>query len=94
MSLVTMAAMSDRLSRALALKALQPLDGHRFADRVMTTRRSAAHLSLSTASITRSRKSCEYGFAISRWPPPSQQVESKSRRFGNPTPIRPKRRTL
>jgi hypothetical protein len=40
------------------------------------------------------RKSCEYGFAISYWPPPSQQVESKSRRFGNPAPIHLKSRTL
>jgi hypothetical protein len=46
-----------------------------------------------TASITRLRKSCEYGFAISCWPPPSQQVESKSRRFGNPA-IHSKSRTL
>ena len=30
-----MAAMSDRLSRAMAFKALQPLDGHRFADLIM-----------------------------------------------------------
>ena len=59
-----MAAMSDRLARAMAFKALQPLDGHRFADLVMTGRRPAAQLAPSTASITRSRKSCEYGFAI------------------------------
>jgi len=39
-----MAAMSDRLARAMAFKPLQPLDGRGFADRVMTTRRPAAHL--------------------------------------------------
>ena len=39
-----MAAVSDRLSGAVAFKALQPLDGRGSADRVMTTRRSAAHL--------------------------------------------------
>jgi hypothetical protein len=33
--------MSDRLSEAMAFKALQPLDGHGFADLVMTTRRPA-----------------------------------------------------
>jgi hypothetical protein len=38
-----MAAMSDRLLGAMAFKALQPLDGHGFADLVMTTR-PAAHL--------------------------------------------------
>ena len=37
-----MAAMSDRLSGAMAFKALQPLDGHGFADLVMTPRRPAA----------------------------------------------------
>jgi hypothetical protein len=38
-----MAAMSDRLSGAMAFKALQPLDGG-FADLVMTPRRPAAQL--------------------------------------------------
>jgi hypothetical protein len=36
--------MSDRLSGAMAFKALQPLDGHGFADLVMTPRRPAAQL--------------------------------------------------
>ena len=39
-----MAAMSDRLSGAMAFKALQPLDGHGFADLVMMPRRPAAQL--------------------------------------------------
>ena len=39
-----MAAISDRLSGAMGFKAFQPLDGHGFADLVMTTRRPAAHL--------------------------------------------------
>jgi hypothetical protein len=39
-----MAAMSDRLSGAMAFKALQPLDGHGFADLVMTPRRPAGQL--------------------------------------------------
>ena len=39
-----MAAMSDRLLRALAFNPFEPLDGHRFADRVMTRRGPAAHL--------------------------------------------------
>jgi hypothetical protein len=47
-----MAAMSDRLSGAMAFKALQPLDGHGFADLVMTPRCPADQLALSTASIT------------------------------------------
>ena len=63
----TMAAMSDRLSRALALKALQPLDGRGFADRVVTTRRSGGSFFPSPPPriTVRLRKSCEYGFAIS-----------------------------
>jgi hypothetical protein len=39
-----MAAMSHRLSRALAFNSFQPLDGYRFADRVVTRRPPAAHL--------------------------------------------------
>ena len=39
-----MAAMSDRLLGAMAFKALQPLDGHGFADLVMTPRRPAGQL--------------------------------------------------
>src|ERR1700733_1480562 len=39
---------------------------------------AAAHFPLFTASITRSRKSCEYGLAISCWPPPRQQGEIKN----------------
>jgi hypothetical protein len=39
-----MAAISDRLSGAMAFRAFQPLDGHGFADLIMTTRRPAAHL--------------------------------------------------
>ena len=89
-----MATMSDRLSGAMAFDPFEPLDGCGFADLVVTARRPAAHLALSTASIIRSRKSCEYVFAISCWPPPSQQVESKSRRFGNPAPTQSKSSTL
>jgi hypothetical protein len=44
MSLEAMGAMSDRLSGAMAFKALQPLDGHGFADLVITRRRPAAQL--------------------------------------------------
>jgi hypothetical protein len=39
-----MAAVSDRLSGAMAFKALQPLDGYRFAHLIMTRRRPAAQL--------------------------------------------------
>ena len=38
-----MATMSDRLSRPLAFNPFKPLDGHRFADRVMTRRGPSAH---------------------------------------------------
>ena len=60
------AAVPDRLSRAMAFNAFEPLDRHRFADRVARPRRCAASSSrpLSTASITRLRRSCEYGFGI------------------------------
>ena len=74
-----MAAVSDRLSRAIPFNALKPFDRQDFADLVAARCCAAALSPLFTASITRSRKSCEYGFAISCWPPPSQQVESKSR---------------
>ena len=47
-----MAAMSDRLSGAMAFKALQPLGGHEFADLVMTRAARRLSLPLSTASIT------------------------------------------
>ena len=39
-----MVSISDRLSGAMAFRAFQPLDGHGFADLIMTTRRPAAHL--------------------------------------------------
>jgi hypothetical protein len=74
-----MAAVTDRLSRAIPFNALKPFDR---TDSLIAYRRAAARRLISplfTASITRSRKSCEYGFAISCWPPPSQQFESKSR---------------
>ena len=72
-----MAAMSDRLPRAVPFNSLKPFERHRFAD-LVAARFAARRLisPLFTASITRSRKSCEYGFTISCWPPPSQQVES------------------
>ena len=89
-----MAAMSERLPGAMAFNAFQPLDGHRFADLVVTTRCSAAHLAPlhrvnhPVAQILRIwlRHPC--------WPLPIQQVESKSRRFGNPAPTQSKSRTL
>ena len=78
-----MAAMSDRHSRAVAVPfqlAQAHLIATRSADLVAAGAAARRLISpLFTASITRSRKSCEYGFAISCWPPPSQQVESKSR---------------
>ena len=72
-----MAAMSDRLARAMAFKALQPLDGHRFADLVMTGRRPGGsacfhRLDHPVAQVLRIRL-CHSG-----WPPPSRQIESKS----------------
>ena len=54
-----MAAVSNRLSRAMPFNPFKPLDRHGFADCVAPRRRAPAHLALSTASITRSRKSCE-----------------------------------
>ena len=72
-----------QLSRYLALKALQPLDGRGFADRVMTTRRSAAHLSPlhrldhPVAQILRIRL-CHFLLASAQ-----PAGKSKSRQFGN-----------
>ena len=88
----TMAAMSDRLSRALALKALQPLDGHGSADRVMTTRRSAAHLSplhrLDHPVRANLRiRLCHLPLASAQ-PARLNQTLAGS---GNPTPSRPKK---
>jgi hypothetical protein len=39
-----MAAMSDRLSRAIPFNSLKPFDGHRFADLVAARCCTAAHL--------------------------------------------------
>src|SRR5580700_1819357 len=58
------AAVPDRLSRAMAFNAFEPLDRHRFADRVGRAAARRLISPLSTASITRLRRSCEYGFGI------------------------------
>jgi hypothetical protein len=55
-----MAAMSDRFSRAVPFYPLKPFD--RTPNRAAAPRRLIPPTS--TASITRSRKSCEYGFGI------------------------------
>jgi hypothetical protein len=81
-----MAAMSDRLSRAIPFNPLKPFDRHGLADRVMTRGCAAAHLAplhrinhpVAQVLRIRLRHPC--------WPPPSPQVESKSPRFGNPHP--------
>ena len=60
-----MAAVSDRLSRAIPFNALKPFDRQQCWP--ISYRRAAARRLISplfTASITRSRKSCEYGFGI------------------------------
>src|SRR4029077_11888380 len=81
-----MPSMANRLSRAIPLKALQPFDGDRFADLIAPPGCPAAHL----ASLHRINHSVtqvlRIGLRHSCWPPPSQQVESKPPRFGNPTP--------
>ena len=69
-----MAAMSDRLSRAIPFNPLKPFDRHEFADLVATRCCAAAHFAPSTASITRSRKSCDYGFGIPAGLRQSQQL--------------------
>ena len=59
-----MAAMPDRRSRAIPFNPLKPFNGYEFADLVASRRCATARCALLTASITRSRKSCEYGFGI------------------------------
>jgi hypothetical protein len=90
-----MAAVSDRLSGAVAFKALQPLDGHGFADLVMTGRRPAAQL----VPLHRVDHPVAQILRIPLCHPPAglrpaSRLNQKSRRFGNPHPIQPKRRTL
>ncbi len=58
------AAVPDRLARAFPFNPLKPFDGYRFADRVAPGAARRLISPLFTASITRSRKSCEYGFGI------------------------------
>jgi hypothetical protein len=89
-----MAAMSVRLSGAMALNAFEPLNGHRFADLVMTTRRPSAHLAFLHSVDHPVAQNLRIWLRHSCWPPPSQQVESKSPRFGNPAPTQSKNRTL
>jgi hypothetical protein len=79
------AAVPDRLSRAIPFHPLEPFDRYGFTDLVVASRRAAAQASLHRVNHPvaqvlriRLRHSC--------WPPPSQQVESKYPRFGNPTP--------
>ena len=48
----------------------------------------------STTSITRSRKSCEYGFGIPAGLRPASRVNQKFADFGNPGPILRKSTTL
>jgi hypothetical protein len=71
------AAVPDRLSRAMAFNAFKPLDRHGFADLIAPRRRAPAHLAplhrvnhaITQVLRIRLRHSC--------WPPPSQQVESE-----------------
>ena len=79
------AAVPDRLSRAIPFHPLEPFDRYGFTDLVVASRRAAAQASLHrvnhpVAQVLRIR------LGHSCWPPPSQQVESKYPRFGNPTP--------
>ena len=50
-----MAAMSNRLSRALAFDPFEPLDGHGFADRAWRAAARRLILRVLTVSITRLR---------------------------------------
>src|SRR3984893_2962527 len=89
-----MAAVSDRFSRAIPFNSLKPFDRHRFADLVATRCCAAAHF----APLHRIDHAVTQVLRIwlwhSCWPPPSQQVESKSARFGNPTLIQAKNSSL
>ena len=67
-----MAAMSDRLAGAMALTPFEPLDGHRFADRVVSARRPAVQRAPPHRVDHPVAQVCEYGIAISCWPPPSR----------------------
>jgi hypothetical protein len=85
-----------RARQALASHPVQPAQAFRrgFAD-LVALRCCAAHIfPLSTASMTRSHKSCEYGFGMPAGLRESQQVESKSARFGILTSIQAEDRPL
>jgi hypothetical protein len=73
----SVAAVSNRPSRAIPFNAFKPLDRHRFADLVAPRRRAPAHL----APLHRVNHPITQVLRIrlwhSCWPPPSQQVESE-----------------
>jgi hypothetical protein len=73
---------------------LKPFDGDGYADFVAPRRRAAAHLPLLDASITRSRKSCEYGFGIPAGLRPANRWNQNLPDSGIPIPIQVKNRTL
>ena len=73
--------------RTAPLEALHPLD----RQESLTPNRAAAALRLipprSTASITRSRKSCEYALAIPAGLRPASRLNQNAPPIGNPEPI-------
>ena len=82
-----MAAVSDRLSRAIPFNSLKPFDSHRFADLAAAPCCAVLISPIFTASITRSRKSCEYGFPSPAGLRPANRLKSKSRHSGILPPI-------
>ena len=82
-----MAAVADRLSRAIPFNPFKPLDHHGFADCVASRRRAPAHLALLhrvNHAITqvlriRLRHPC--------WPPPSRRLNQNATDSGIPTEL-------
>src|SRR5271167_1121037 len=79
-----MAAMSDPLARAVSLKAFKPFDGYGFADLVTPRSSAAAHPPFHHGVDNPIAQVLRIWLRHPCWPPPSQQVESDHRRFGNP----------
>ena len=77
---------AHRLSRAIPFHPLEPFDRYRFTHLVVASRRAAAH-ALFTASITRSRKSCEYGLGIPAGLRPANRLNQNILDLGIPPPI-------
>ena len=85
-----MAAVSNGRPRAIPFNPLKPFNGYGFADLVASRRGATAHCALPNRINHPVAQVLRIWLRHSCWPPPSQQVESKSLQFGNPPQFKPK----